>query len=56
MYACQQCLPTDIVPIRSWTRTLRPPGIRQLSVTDIYHTIPYHTIPYNGTGVALGPG
>ena len=27
-YACPQCLPSDIVSIRSWTRTLRRPGIR----------------------------
>ena len=33
-----QCLPSDIVPIRSWTRTLRPPGIR-------HRHLPYHTIP-----------
>ena len=48
MHACPQCLPSDIVPIRSWTRTLRRPGVRhrhlpchampcQASVTDIYH-------------------
>ena len=41
-YACPQCLPSDIVPIRSWTRTLRPPGIRHRHLP--YHTIPYHTI------------
>ena len=34
-----QCLPSDIVPIRSWTRTLRPPGIR-------HRHLPYHTIPW----------
>ena len=38
-YACAQCLPSGIVPIRSWTRTLRPPGIRP-------RHLPYHTIPY----------
>ena len=38
-YACPQCLPSDIVPIRSWTRTLRPPGIR-------HRHLPYHTIPW----------
>ena len=27
-YACPQCLPSDTVPIRSWTWTLRPPVIR----------------------------
>ena len=27
-YACPQCLPSGTVPIRSWTWTLRPPGIR----------------------------
>ena len=37
-HACPQCLPSDIVPIRSWTRTLRPPGIR-------HRHLPYHTIP-----------
>ena len=37
-YACPQCLPSDIVPIRSWTRTLRPPGIR-------HRHLPYHAIP-----------
>ena len=58
-YVCPQCLPSeivpirrwtrtlwrpgDIVPIRSWTRTLRPPGIRHRHLP--YHTIPYHTIP-----------
>ena len=26
--ACPQCLPSDIVPVRSWTQTLRPPGVR----------------------------
>ena len=41
-YACPQCLPSDIVPIRSWTRTLRPPGIR-------HRHLPYHTIPYYQT-------
>ena len=41
MYACPQCLPSDTVPIRSWTRTLRPPGIRHRHLP--YHTIPYHT-------------
>ena len=41
-YACPQCLPRDIVPIRSWTRTLRPPGIR-------HRHPPYHTIPYQAT-------
>ena len=38
---CPQCLPGDVVPIRSWTRTLRRPGIR-------HRHLPYHTIPpYN---------
>ena len=37
-YACPQCLPSGTVPIRSWTRTLRPPGIR-------HRHLPYHTIP-----------
>ena len=41
-YACPQCLPSDIVPIRSWTRTLRRPGIRHRHLP--YHTIPYHTM------------
>ena len=36
-YACPQCLPSDIVPIRSWTRTLRRPGIR-------HRHLPYHTM------------
>ena len=37
-YACPQCLPSDIAPIRSWTWTLRLPGIR-------HKHLPYHTIP-----------
>ena len=37
-YACPQCLSSDIVPIRSWTRTLRPPGIRR-------RHLPCHTMP-----------
>ena len=37
-YACPQCLPSDIVPIRSWTWTLQPPGIR-------HRHLPNHTIP-----------
>ena len=37
-YACPQCLPSDIVPMRSWTRTLRPPGIR-------HRHLPYHHTP-----------
>ena len=43
MYACPQCLPRDIVPIRSWTWTwtLRPPGIRSQT-----STIPYHHSQY----------
>ena len=41
VYACPQCLPSDIVPIRSWTWKLRPPDIRHSHLT--YHTIPYHT-------------
>ena len=40
-YACPQCLPSGTVPIRSWTRTLRRPGIRHRH----HSTIPYHTIP-----------
>ena len=46
-YACPQCLPSDTVPIRSWTRTLRPPGIRHRHLP--YHGMvctPYHTIPH----------
>ena len=35
-YACPQCLPSDIVRIRSWARTLRRPGIR-------HRHLPYHT-------------
>ena len=27
-HACPQCLPSDVVPVRSWTWTLRRPGIR----------------------------
>ena len=38
-YACPQCLPSDTVPIRSWTRTLRPPGIR-------HRHLPCHAIPH----------
>ena len=36
--SCPQCLPSDIVPIRSWTRTLRRPGIR-------HRHLPYHAMP-----------
>ena len=36
------------VPIRSWTRTLRLPGIR-------HRHLPYHTIPYQSP-VTLGQG
>ena len=39
MYVCPQCLPSDIVPIRSWTRTLRPLGTYPSQTS----TIPYHT-------------
>ena len=35
-YARPQCLPSDTVPIRSWTRTLRPPVIP-------HRHLPYHT-------------
>ena len=35
-HACPQCLPSGTVPIRSWTRTLRPPGIR-------HRHLPCHT-------------
>ena len=44
--ACPQCLPSDTVPIRSWTRTLRPPGIR-------HRHLPYHhtTIPGRSSSV-----
>ena len=47
-YACPQCLPSDIVPIRSWTRTLRRPGIR-------HRHLPYHTMPLliNGHAAAV---
>ena len=38
-HACPQCLPSGTVPIRSWTRTLRRPGIR-------HRHLPYHTMPY----------
>ena len=43
-----QCLPSGTVPIRSWTRTLRRPGIchRHLPYHTIYHAIPCHTIPW----------
>ena len=50
-YACPHCLPSDIVPIRSWTwRTLRLPAIRHRHLP--YHTMPsfdmaYHTTPYS---------
>ena len=40
-HACPQCLPSDTVPIRSWTRTLRR---HRMSATDICHTMPCHTI------------
>ena len=43
-YACPQCLPSDIVPIRSWTWTLRPPDIRHRHLPC--HAIPYHARPY----------
>ena len=50
MYACPQCLPSDTVPIRSWTRTLRPPGIR-------HRHLPYHTMPCDATvGLQLVSG
>ena len=45
MYACPQCLPSDIVSIRSWTRTLRPPGIRHRHLPC--HTMPYHMKLFN---------
>ena len=37
-HACPQCLPSDIVPVRSWTRTLRRPGIR-------HRHLPCHAMP-----------
>ena len=37
-YACPQCLPSDIVPIRSWTWTLRRPA-------TLYRLRPCHAIP-----------
>ena len=52
-HACPQCLPSDTVPVRSWTRTPRRPGIRHrhlpchwCAFTDLYHTMPYHAMPY----------
>ena len=48
-YACPQCLPSDTVPIRSWTRTLRPPDIRHRHLPHHGHTMPCHTIPYHDT-------
>ena len=44
--ACPQCLPSDIVPIRSWTWTLRPPDIR-------HRHLPYHTVPSISTYVGF---
>ena len=45
-YACPQCLPSDMV---RYTLSLSEAGPgrfgRQVSVTDICHTIPCHTIP-----------
>ena len=46
MYACPQCLPSDIVPIRSWTRTLRRPGIR-------HRHLPCHAMPYQSEKALL---
>ena len=40
--ACPQCLPSDTVPIRSWTWTLRRPDIR-------HRQLPYHAILYQTT-------
>ena len=40
---------SDIVPIRSWTRTLRRPGIRH---RHLHHTIPYH-LPYHTIHTAI---
>ena len=41
-------LPSDIVPVRSWTRTLRPPGIR-------HRHLPCHAISHGmHRGVQLG--
>ena len=50
MYACPQCLPSDTVPIRSWTRTLRLPGIRHRHLPwygMVWYGMvwPYHTMP-----------
>ena len=47
-YACPQRLPSDTVPIRSWTRTLRPPGIR-------HRHLPYHTIRRSCLSVRTQP-
>ena len=53
-YAYPQCLPSGTVPIRSWTRTPRRPGIRHRHLP--YHTIPYHTISIESITLAMGPG
>ena len=45
-YACPQCLPSDTVPIRSWTWMHRPPVIG-------HRHLPYHTIPYCTEQVSL---
>ena len=53
--ACPQCLPSDTVPIRSWTRTLRPPGIRHRHLP--YHAIRYDTYSFRMTsGTSLPRG
>ena len=38
-HACPQCLPTDTVPIRSRTWTLRPPAV-------LHRLLPYHGCCY----------
>ena len=47
-HACPQCLPSDIVPIRSWTRTLRRPGIR-------HRHLPCHAMPCHRSACSPPP-
>ena len=42
MHACPQCLPSDTVPVRSWTRTLRRPGPEQ--VTRVLLPLPHDCV------------
>ena len=48
-HSCPQRLPSDIVPIRSWTRTLRLPGIRHRHLPC--HAM--HTQPLTATATRM---